>query len=38
VLDGVTGQIRLARDQHFVRELTVAQFVDGKPVVQEIQR
>ena len=32
-LDGVTGQIRLARDQHFVRELAAAQFVDGKTVV-----
>ena len=38
VLDGVTGQIRLARDQQFVRELTVAQFINGKPVVQETRR
>jgi len=38
VLDGVTGQIRLARDQHFVRELTIAQFVNGKPVAQEVRR
>ena len=37
-LDGVTGQIRLLRDQQFVRELTAAQFVNGKPVVQEIRR
>ena len=33
VLDGVTGQLRLGREQHFVRELTAAQFVDGKTVV-----
>ena len=33
VLDGVTGQIRLTRDQQFVRELTAAQFVDGKTIV-----
>ena len=32
-LDGVTGRIRLARDQQFVRELTAAQFVDGKIVI-----
>jgi outer membrane PBP1 activator LpoA protein len=32
-LDGVTGEIRLARDQQFVRELTAAQFVDGKTVI-----
>ena len=38
VLDGVTGQIRLARDQHFIRELTVAQFINGRPVVQETRR
>jgi outer membrane PBP1 activator LpoA protein len=33
VLDGVTGHIRLTRQQQFVRELTVAQFVDGKIVI-----
>ena len=33
VLDGVTGRIRLARDQQFVRELTAAQYVDGKTVI-----
>ena len=33
VLDGVTGRIRLTREQQFVRELTAAQFVDGKTVV-----
>jgi outer membrane PBP1 activator LpoA protein len=38
VLDGVCGQIRLARDQQFVRELTAAQFVDGKTVVLGNQR
>jgi outer membrane PBP1 activator LpoA protein len=38
VLDGVTGQIQLARDQQFIRELTVAQFINGKPVVQEPRR
>ena len=32
-LDGVTGQIRLTRDQQFVRELPVARFIDGKTVV-----
>jgi uncharacterized protein len=36
-LDGVTGQLRL-RDQQFVRELTTAQFVDGKPVAQSTRR
>jgi len=36
-LDGVTGQVKL-RDQQFVRELPVAQFVAGKPVVQEGRR
>jgi outer membrane PBP1 activator LpoA protein len=38
VLDGVTGQIRLIRDQQFERELTAAQFINGKPVVQEVPR
>lgn len=33
VLDGVTGRIRLTRDQQFVRELTSAQYVDGKTVI-----
>jgi len=38
VLDGVTGSIRLpGRDQQFVRELTVAQFVNGKIVVRDKQ-
>jgi len=32
-LDGVTGKIRLTRAQQFVRELTAAQFLDGKTVV-----
>lgn len=32
-LDGVTGRIRLTRDQQFVRELTAAQYVDGKTVI-----
>ncbi|MEO7727213.1 MAG: penicillin-binding protein activator [Burkholderiales bacterium] len=32
-VDGVTGQIRLGRDQQFARELTAAQFVGGKTVV-----
>lgn len=29
-LDGVTGHLSLGRDHHFVRELTGAQFADGK--------
>ncbi|MBI4189346.1 MAG: penicillin-binding protein activator [Betaproteobacteria bacterium] len=33
VLDGVTGRIRLTSEQQFVRELTVAQFVDGRTVL-----
>jgi uncharacterized protein len=33
VLDGVTGRIRLTRDQQFVRELTAAQYIDGKTVI-----
>ena len=33
VLDGVTGRIRLTRDQQFVRELTAAQYVDGRIVI-----
>jgi outer membrane PBP1 activator LpoA protein len=37
-LDGVTGQIRLTRDQEFVRELTPAQFNGGKIVVQGARR
>jgi outer membrane PBP1 activator LpoA protein len=37
-LDGVTGQIRLNRDQEFVRELTPAQFNGGKIVVQGPRR
>jgi uncharacterized protein len=31
-LDGVTGRISLTSDRHFVRELTPAQFIDGRPV------
>jgi outer membrane PBP1 activator LpoA protein len=38
MLDGVTGQVRLANDQQFERELTAAQFINGKPVVQEVRR
>ena len=37
-LDGVTGQIRMTRDQRFVRELTPAQVVDGKTVVLKSRR
>jgi len=37
-LDGVTGQIRLTREQQFVRELTAAQFVDGKTVILDGSR
>lgn len=33
VIDGVTGRITLGRDRHFARELTAAQFVDGRPAV-----
>jgi outer membrane PBP1 activator LpoA protein len=33
VIDGVSGRIRLAADQQFVREAVVAQFTDGKVVV-----
>ena len=32
-LDGVTGRLTLGRDQQFARELTSAQFVDGKLLV-----
>jgi len=32
-LDGVSGHIRLGRGQQFVRELTPAQFADGKIIV-----
>jgi outer membrane PBP1 activator LpoA protein len=35
ILDGVTGRIRLTREQQFLRELTAAQYVDGKIVVSE---
>jgi outer membrane PBP1 activator LpoA protein len=31
-LDGVTGRIWLGADRHLVRELTAAQFVDGRAV------
>ena len=31
-LDGVTGRITLGRDRHFTRELTPAQFVNGRAV------
>ena len=37
-LDGVTGQIRATRNQVFVRELPLAQFVDGKTVVRSKAR
>ena len=33
VLDGVTGRITITRDQQFVRELTAAQYVDGKTTI-----
>ena len=32
-LDGVTGRIRLTRDQQFVRELIAAQYLDGRTVI-----
>lgn len=32
-LDGVTGRISLGKDHQFVRELTPAQFIDGRPVL-----
>jgi len=32
-LDGVTGRIRLAPERQFVRELTAAQYVDGRTVI-----
>lgn len=35
LLDGVTGRIHLAREQQFQRELTPAQYIDGKIVVSE---
>ncbi|MBI2312728.1 MAG: penicillin-binding protein activator [Betaproteobacteria bacterium] len=35
-LDGVTGRISPARDQHFRRELVPARFRDGQAQVQEI--
>ena len=31
-LDGVTGRIVMTGDRHFVRELTPAQFADGRPL------
>lgn len=31
-VDGVTGRITLGADRTFVRELTAAQFVDGRPI------
>jgi len=37
-VDGVTGRIRLTRDQQFVRELTTAQYVDGKTVILSVPR
>jgi outer membrane PBP1 activator LpoA protein len=36
-LDGVTGQIRLTRDQQFFRDLTAAQFANGKTVIPGAQ-
>ncbi len=32
-LDGVTGRLSLGRDRQFVRELTAAQFADGKLLI-----
>lgn len=32
-LDGVTGRISLGKDRQFVRELTAAQFIDGRAAV-----
>lgn len=32
-LDGVTGRITLGKDRHYGRELTAAQFVDGRPAL-----
>ena len=37
-VDGVTGRIRLTRDHQFVRELTTAQYVDGKTVILSVPR
>jgi len=37
LLDGVTGQIRLTREQQFVRELTAAQFIEGKTIILDEQ-
>jgi outer membrane PBP1 activator LpoA protein len=37
-LDGVTGRIRLSRDQHYIRELPAAQFIDGKTVISGASR
>jgi hypothetical protein len=31
-LDGVTGLISMTRGRYFVRELTPAQYIDGRPV------
>jgi hypothetical protein len=31
-LDGVTGRISMSRERHFVRELTAAQYADGRPL------
>ena len=36
-LDGVTGRISLGAGQHFVRELTPAQYVDGQPTPAAIR-
>lgn len=33
VLDGVTGRIKLTPERQFVRELTAAQYVDGRTVI-----
>ena len=32
-LDGVTGRLSLGRDQQFARELTSAQFAEGKLLI-----
>ena len=37
-LDGVTGRISLTGDQQFVRELTTAQYLDGRTVVLDAAR
>ncbi len=36
-IDGVTGQIRMGADQQFTRDLTAAQFTDGKIAILRTQ-